>query len=82
MGCFLEYCAFHLLLHTIDLIDPDRVYIHHRLFRDSCLQVQGNFIKDLEVLGRDLTKVPLINVFILFLLLSYNLNALIDCVSR
>jgi len=42
----------------LDLLDPKKTYIHHRLFRDSCLCVQGNFIKDLEVTNRDLAKVP------------------------
>lgn len=36
----------------LDFLDPKRSLIHHRLFRDSCLCVQGNYIKDLEVLDR------------------------------
>lgn len=41
----------------LDRIDPQKKFVHHRLFREACLQVQGNFLKDLTVLGRDMTKV-------------------------
>ena len=36
-------------------------YIHHRMFRESCLAVEGNFLKDLTVLGRDLAKSVLVD---------------------
>ena len=39
----------------------DGKYIQHRLFRESCLSVEGNFLKDLNVLGRDLTKAVLVD---------------------
>ena len=31
------------------------------MFRESCLQVEGNFLKDLNVLGRDLKKAVLVD---------------------
>lgn len=41
----------------LDQIDPGNKYIDHRLFREACLLVQGNYLKDLEVLGRNTNKV-------------------------
>ena len=45
----------------LNLIDPEGKYIHHRMYRESCLAVEGNFLKDLNVLGRDLSKSVLVD---------------------
>ena len=45
---------------VIDHLDPTGAYISHRLFRDSCVFLRGQYIKDLTMLGR-----PLKDVFIL-----------------
>jgi CTD small phosphatase-like protein 2 len=45
----------------LDLIDTDGRLIHHRLFRESCLHVEGNYLKDLHVLGRDLSVTMLVD---------------------
>ncbi|CAM9482288.1 unnamed protein product [Chrysoparadoxa australica] len=45
----------------LELLDPRGELIRHRLFRDSCLNVEGNFLKDLNVLGRDLASVVIVD---------------------
>lgn len=45
----------------LDKLDPSRKNIHHRLFREACLMVQGNYLKDLGVLGRGLHRTVLVD---------------------
>lgn len=42
-------------------IDPDSKYIQHRIFREACLLVEGNYLKDLNVLNRNLAKSVLVD---------------------
>jgi len=70
---FLSYASsrFEIVVFTaspnsyanklLDLIDPTHSYIDHRLFRNNCHFHQGHYIKDLEIIGRDLDKIVIID---------------------
>jgi len=45
---------------VINRIDPHG-YIEHRLYRHHCTQYQGNYLKDLSILGRPISKTVIID---------------------
>ncbi|KAL9634700.1 MAG: hypothetical protein Q9164_003936 [Protoblastenia rupestris] len=44
----------------LDQLDINKV-VHHRLFRESCYHHQGNYVKDLSQVGRDLRETIIID---------------------
>lgn len=46
---------------VLDRLDPKGAMISHRLYRDSCRQMDGNFVKDLSRTGRDLQRVVIVD---------------------
>ena len=46
----------------LDYIDKDKTLVHHRLYREHCIQYQEQlYIKDLRVLGRNLKQVVIVD---------------------
>lgn len=45
----------------LNVLDPKRKVFRHRVYRESCVFHEGNYLKDLSVLGRDLARVVMID---------------------
>ncbi|KAJ0032705.1 hypothetical protein NQD34_002786 [Periophthalmus magnuspinnatus] len=54
---FIYTCAKREYAENIlDILDPHKKLFRHRLYQDDCSCVLGHYIKDLSILGRDLSK--------------------------
>ncbi|KAM7134747.1 CTD small phosphatase-like protein 2-B [Macrochelys suwanniensis] len=40
----------------LDVLDPQKKWIRHRLYQQDCLCLQGYYVKDLSILERDLAR--------------------------
>ena len=45
----------------LDILDPNKILIRHRVYRESCVFWEGNYLKDLTALGRDLAHTLIID---------------------
>lgn len=47
---------------VVDHLDPKGEHVHHRLFRENCVQTpEGMHVKDLRVIDRDLSQMVLVD---------------------
>ena len=42
-------CLFVCAQRLLNILDPTRKLIKHRIYRDACVVVEGNYLKDLSV---------------------------------
>lgn len=56
----------------LDILDPNQTLIGQRVYRDSCVFADGEYLKDLTILGRDLARIAIVdNTPQVYLSLSY-----------
>ncbi|KAJ6242456.1 nli interacting factor-like phosphatase family protein [Anaeramoeba flamelloides] len=73
LDLFLEKCSalFEIVVFTasiqnyaepiLDRLDPQRKFFQHRLYRETCLVIFGNYIKDLSRMNRNLNSIVIVD---------------------
>jgi RNA polymerase II subunit A small phosphatase-like protein len=46
---------------VVDALDPYGRFVHHRLYREHCTDIDGVFVKDLSRLGRPLDRIAILD---------------------
>lgn len=64
----------------LNVLDPKRKLFRHRVYRESCVFVDGNYLKDLSVLGRDLARVIIVDNSPQVTVFTYSLNKSVICI--
>jgi CTD small phosphatase-like protein 2 len=62
---------------VLDLLDPGRIYIRHRLYRESCTIISGVYAKELSRMNRDLSKVIIVDNSLISLVTNIDNSILI-----
>jgi CTD small phosphatase-like protein 2 len=66
VATLFEVCVFTASLspyadRVVDYLDPSGQLVHHRLYREHCTNVEGNYIKDMSLMGRSMERVAIVD---------------------
>lgn len=66
VAMMFEVCVFTASLapyadRVVDYLDPAGQLVHHRLYREHCTNVEGNYIKDMSLMGRSMERIAIVD---------------------